>query len=120
MSEEDFKVALQTRNKNIIEAFIKYNVKLDLNMIFTDEYYTPLIYAYELGKIEIVQLLLDEGADVNVQGRYGDTALMIASYKGHKEIVQLLLEKGADKRIKNDRDKIAYEWATTKEIKALL
>ncbi|KAH8752228.1 hypothetical protein F5883DRAFT_366071, partial [Diaporthe sp. PMI_573] len=43
----------------------------------------------------IVQLLLDNGADVNAPGgRYGN-ALQAASYAGHEMIVKLLLEKGA-------------------------
>ncbi|PYH43034.1 ankyrin repeat domain-containing protein, partial [Aspergillus saccharolyticus JOP 1030-1] len=47
------------------------------------------------GYTEIVQLLLKEGADVNMQGgRYGN-ALQAASARGHTEIVQLLLRKGA-------------------------
>ncbi|CEN59972.1 Putative Ankyrin repeat domain containing protein [Aspergillus calidoustus] len=45
------------------------------------------------GHQEIVQLLLDKGADVNVQG---GNALQAASARGYQEIVQLLLDKGAD------------------------
>jgi ankyrin repeat protein len=48
------------------------------------------------GYIEIVQLLLENGADVNPQGEDLDTPLRSACYGGYIEIVQLLLEKGAD------------------------
>ena len=42
----------------------------------------------------VVRLLLEKGADVNAQGKYG-SALQIALRCGHDEVVQLLLEKGA-------------------------
>ena len=43
-----------------------------------------------------MQLLLDEGADVNVQGgKYGN-ASRAASIKSHEAVVRLLLDNGAD------------------------
>ncbi|KAH6853156.1 hypothetical protein B0I37DRAFT_301466, partial [Chaetomium sp. MPI-CAGE-AT-0009] len=48
------------------------------------------------GHGEIVQLLLDKGADANAQGGLYGNALQAASCTGHGEIVQLLLHKGAD------------------------
>ncbi|KAK2933578.1 Ankyrin repeat [Fusarium oxysporum f. sp. vasinfectum] len=48
------------------------------------------------GNREVVQPLLDKGADVNTQGgKYGN-ALQAASSKGNRDVVQLLLNKGAD------------------------
>ena len=47
-------------------------------------------------RTEIVQALIDKGADVNAKDKKGATALMLASQKGYKEIVQLLITKGAD------------------------
>ena len=55
----------------------------------------PLYFASLLGFLESVEILVDNGADVNVQaGAYGN-ALIAASASGHIEIVQLLVEKGA-------------------------
>ena len=49
------------------------------------------------GHYQIVQLLLEKGADVNAQGdRFRESALQAASEGGHYQVVQLLLEKGAD------------------------
>ncbi|GAB4469435.1 MAG: hypothetical protein OHK0029_42070 [Armatimonadaceae bacterium] len=48
------------------------------------------------GDTEMVQLLLDRGADINARGRFGYTALMAAAQGGYVSVVQLLLEKGAD------------------------
>ena len=46
---------------------------------------------------EIAELLISNGADVNVKDKYaGTTPLMGAAQWGHKEIVELLISKGAD------------------------
>ena len=49
------------------------------------------------GHTEMVQALLEAGADVN-KGLFGSskTALYYAARKGHTETVKLLLQKGAD------------------------
>ena len=56
----------------------------------------PVNAAIKEGHIEVVELLLAAGADVNQAGDYGDTPLHCASGKGHTEIVKLLLAAGAD------------------------
>ncbi|KAA8894720.1 ankyrin repeat-containing domain protein [Sphaerosporella brunnea] len=48
------------------------------------------------GHLEIVNILLERGADVNLVGGDYGTALGIAAWYGHKEIVNILLERGAD------------------------
>jgi ankyrin repeat protein len=48
------------------------------------------------GNIAKVQLLLDQGVDINKPDMNGSTPLFIAAQYGHLEIVNALLEKGAD------------------------
>ena len=45
------------------------------------------------GRIEVVKLLLDSGADVNARDEYYQTSLMCASLKGHTEVVETLLAR---------------------------
>lgn len=57
---------------------------------------TALQWACERGHLETLQLLLENGVDINAQGGYFGNALQAAAQGGHLEIIQLLLEKGAD------------------------
>ena len=50
----------------------------------------------------IVDILADAGADVNVQGADGATPLLVASFFGRTDTVKVLLEHGADKSIANN------------------
>ena len=45
------------------------------------------------GRLDLAELLLVAGADVNVQDEDGSTALMCASEHGHVELVKLLLNQ---------------------------
>ncbi|KAL6835232.1 hypothetical protein V8C40DRAFT_261883 [Trichoderma camerunense] len=54
----------------------------------------PLYHASANGYKQIVQMMLDAGADVDTQGILG-TPLQVAAYHGHGEIVRMLLGNGA-------------------------
>ena len=51
--------------------------------------------AARYGDTEVVQILLQAGADVNVVDNDGKSALMIAKEKSHTPIVNLLRRAGA-------------------------
>ena len=48
------------------------------------------------GHDKVVEILIDKGANVNLQGGIYGNALQVASYKGHDKVVQILLDKGAN------------------------
>jgi ankyrin repeat protein len=48
------------------------------------------------GPMDLVQLLLDQGADIDHPNKIGDTLLLDAAWVGHYEVVKLLLDRGAD------------------------
>lgn len=52
---------------------------------------TALMLAVSHGNIDMVQMLLDAGADINIQDEDGSTALMCAAEHGRIDIVKLLL-----------------------------
>ena len=62
-----------------------------------DETPLPLLFlASGVGEAEIVQALLDQGADVHAKTGGGVTALIGAADSGHEEVVALLLAHGAE------------------------
>ena len=55
------------------------------------------MYAAREGHIEVVRLLLADGADIHAQDAYyGRTVLAWAAWAGQMEVVRLLLDNGAD------------------------
>jgi ankyrin repeat protein len=57
---------------------------------------TPLLLvARETGEVDMARRLLDAGADVNAEDRFGDTALGLAAWRGFGDLVDLLLDRGA-------------------------
>lgn len=63
------------------------------------------------GREEVVELLLERDAKVNVPNNNGSTALCRAAWRGHKNVVQLLVEKGADVNAKSRDKKTALHGA---------
>lgn len=57
---------------------------------------TALMNAAIAGKIDVVRLLIDRGADVNAKTSGGYGALNSAAYKQRVDIARLLVAKGAD------------------------
>ncbi|KAH0556000.1 hypothetical protein GP486_006055, partial [Trichoglossum hirsutum] len=73
-----------------------------------------LYYASLVGLHSAVQMLLDQGANVNVQsGKYGN-ALQAASSEGHEQIAKLLLKNGADVSVRGGYYGNALQAASSK------
>ncbi len=79
----------------------------DVNTKNKDSGGTALIAASAQGHRDVVNLLLDKGADVNARDKNGVTALIPTSENGHKEVVLLLLAKGADVNAKTNKGSTA-------------
>ncbi|VUZ44566.1 unnamed protein product [Hymenolepis diminuta] len=60
--------------------------------------YTPLSLAASGGFVDVIQLLLKNGAEINSRtgSKLGISPLMLASMNGYTEAVKVLLENGAD------------------------
>ena len=86
---------------------------------------TLLATAALMGHTEIVAILLEHGADVNVKSRDGATALHTSAFLGRVETVKLLLENGADTTLRNNMGSTAIDgaklnWLVTKGILGML
>lgn len=73
--------------------------------------FTALIKACSLNRIYATQSLLDRGATVNKQNRFGKVALHYAAAVGSYECVRMLLERGADMNIKDCNGQSSYDLA---------
>jgi ankyrin repeat protein len=65
---------------------------------------TPLILAAIFGQAEIVKILIDAGAELDLRNSSGGTALHQACFFGRPEIVELILNSGADPHLVNSWD----------------
>lgn len=57
---------------------------------------SALIMATNFGFNRAAEVLIQKGADINVVGEYGYTALMNAADRGYVNIFKLLVDRGAD------------------------
>jgi len=80
--------------------------------------YSPLIWGAQESRypgacesIKMVRLLISSGADVNLRGGGGWTALMSASFEGQFDVVKELIKSGADVYAKDYKGKTAEEYA---------
>ena len=73
-------------------------LRLGADVNFHHEKYgwTPLIRASVVGELEVVDLLIREGAEVNQVDRQGRSALICASRNGFLDIARALMKAGAD------------------------
>jgi ankyrin repeat protein len=65
------------------------------------------------GHLNIVEKLIDVGAEVNAKDKNGATALMWAALNGYFPILEKLIEKGADPDVLNNcrfHSKIIEQW----------
>ncbi|KAH8832457.1 hypothetical protein DL96DRAFT_657471 [Flagelloscypha sp. PMI_526] len=76
-------------------------------------FYTALQLAAYNGRLDIVKLLFDHGADVNMAGGMNGTALQAAAYRGFSEIVTFLLDVGADRGIKGYELSLKHDFLVT-------
>ena len=66
------------------------------------------------GSLDCLNLLLEHGAEVDVQRHSGVSALMFAAQRGHDACVVALLDAGADPNLSSDRRDTALLWAVGK------
>jgi len=70
--------------------------------------------AAKSGHVSMVKMLLDKGANINIQDESGNTALHYAAANGKKDMVKLLLEKDADASVVNAKEQKAIDYSNIK------
>jgi uncharacterized protein len=88
----------------------------DINAVATNgSGYNALTGAVASGHKEIVQWLLENGANANYRYGPGYSPLLTAAANGHLEIVKLLLAHGADVQATTNDGKSAFALATERQ-----
>ena len=70
--------------------------------------------------LEVAELLIEYGADVNAKANNGRTPLHFASAKNNNEIARLLISKGADVNAKRNDGLTPFDEANESETAELL
>merc|ERR1740128_614684 len=103
-------LSLAGKNGNLdIFAFLLDNGADMSSLNNVEDGYTPMIFAIKsyfkdnMTAINLIHILLDHGADINLRNEYGRTALMsLALYDGKENILAALLDNGADVNLQNN------------------
>jgi len=69
--------------------------------------YTPLHAAAASGSVNVAQILLESGAEVDSRNSYGNTPLHIACLNGHSNVCSELTYYGADINALNYRGQVS-------------
>ncbi|KAI9376369.1 GDPD-domain-containing protein [Aspergillus egyptiacus] len=69
-----------------------------------------LALAVKANFVDIVQLLVDAGVDINYQDHQGETALHVAARFGHDKCARILLKGNADQKADTELVEHTYSW----------
>jgi ankyrin repeat protein len=109
--------ALQQRDKARVRALAAQPKYRDSVTADGD---TPLHFIARLNAVDMAEILIEAGAEVNVANNHGYTPLLIASERGYKRMVRLLLQAGAETHRTTKSGKSALDLATQKDHKEVL
>jgi len=98
VSEPDVLDEIRQNNLAGVKKWLEYGLNPNCLTGRPPNLFTPLILSCQYGYFEIIKLLIENGADVNMVGNpmYKTTALLETSRQGNPEIFKYLLDKGAD------------------------
>jgi len=87
---------------DFIKELLSYE-GIDLN-IQDNNGYSALHFAVQNGNLDVVSLLLENKADIDVQDNWGNTPLWrsVNNYPDNREIINILIKYGANPEIKNN------------------
>lgn len=77
-------------------------------------------YTSDVGQLKVLELLINQGCDVNLQDGDGQTALHYASSCGHLNCITLLLAKGAQVDLKDKEGNTPEDVAADETVRQLL
>lgn len=117
-----FMGAIENNDSMAVDGFLEGGVGKDVAItdtlrdslvgnMFHAVYTRPLIEAVKAGSEDVVNLLLERKADVNLTDDWHNTALHYAVLGNNINIVKTLLKKGADINMQNKSNETPMYWA---------
>ena len=119
----DLWAAARTGNLQAIKRYIEEGG--DINALDNGFRLSAMSWGALHGRTEVVQLLIKNGADVNIKNGDGATPLHSAAFLGRIDVAKLLLENGADIKARNNdgatpADVLSVDWETTAFVGSLI
>lgn len=110
-TETPLYTAVRNNHALVAKQFLGKNA--DPNVWVEGKTFAPLHYAAMRGDIDLLDALIDAGAQVNARGELGATPLHMAAAHGSLSAVELLLANGANVNAQTDKGTTPLHYAMT-------
>ena len=116
--------AVRFRKRRVVEYLVNQKILISRKGGLFDG--TALQEAIYYGHLGIASYLIEKGSLLNIQNKYGETALHIAARKGYLDTVEELIANGASKSIVDSNGDTPYDlipdlsWDSRKKLKEVL
>ena len=97
MKSKENKFIVGSRLTNLVEACLQGSSEANK----TDDLTAAFLTAAMINDLPALDIMLDQGVDIDFQDQTGSTALMEATFGGHIDAVRLLIDRGADVNLTN-------------------
>lgn len=96
-----FHIAILHKNFEEVRALLaQASKKRELLHVFDENGYSPLERALQTGNLSLIQLLIDQGADINLADPNGMTAVHFAARIENLDVLKFIIEQGGDIHMK--------------------
>ena len=111
-------LAARKGNAEILQLLLRSGAQI--NQLAEDRSCSAIFDAALGNQKNIIKILIEAGADVDIQSKDGQTALVVAAGSGYDEIAEMLFKAGADPDIKDCLGSSARKYASLFGRKAML
>lgn len=73
---------------------------------------SPIYYAAREGHLDIIKLLIEKGADINMTDKFCESCIFYSAMNGHYEVTEFLIENGANINQEDKKRKTAIHFAS--------
>ncbi|XP_053664826.1 uncharacterized protein LOC128713976 [Anopheles marshallii] len=105
---------MEEPNMDVVERLLKKGANVNVINQWGRNALLSIVFHFKSAQwnghtLKTVEMLLDYGAEINLQDTEGNTSLHQAFSDMHLELAELLIARGADRKIKNNANKLPYQ-----------